>query len=161
MATACSRARLKRLLLRGSGLRFGRAAADQTVLVNVLISSAGRRVSLLRIFQRALGRAERRGTVFAADASPAAPCAFLTEGFFCVPRCGDSAYIPTLLDLCRRESIGLVVPTIDTELTYLARSRDSFEQAGGSVAVSSLETVERCADKAASHDWLESERRWN
>ncbi len=59
-----------------------------------------------------------------------------------------------VLETCRREEIGLVVPLIDAELSAYARVREQFRRLGISISVSSLETVEFTADKAATHDWL-------
>jgi carbamoyl-phosphate synthase large subunit len=114
----------------------------------VLLSSAGRRVELLQCFR---ADAERLGVnlrVVATDAMPelSAACQ-AADASFRVPRCTAAEFIPTLLDLCQRERVSLLVPTIDTELLTLARNREAFAALGTRVAVSSPAVVEMARDK--------------
>jgi carbamoyl-phosphate synthase large subunit len=120
---------------------------------NVLITSAGRRVALLRAFRSALD-ALGGGRVLAADARPSAPALHEADGHFLVPPCDGPDYVPALVDICRREDVVLVVPTIDTELPALARARDAFARAGVLVAVSGPATVDIAFDKAETAAFL-------
>jgi carbamoyl-phosphate synthase large subunit len=56
--------------------------------------------------------------------------------------------------LCRRESVSLLVPTIDTELAIYSGSRQQFEAIGTFIFISSPETVAIARDKVATHQWL-------
>src|SRR3954447_17859147 len=91
------------------------AGADLAV-GNVLISSAGRRVVLVDIFRQALQAAELPGRVMAADACSLAPALETADDGFVVPPCSEPTFIASMLDLCARERVSLLVPTIDTEL---------------------------------------------
>jgi carbamoyl-phosphate synthase large subunit len=122
--------------------------------VNVLISSAGRRVVLARLFRDALALLEVRGTVIAADASPLSATYTEASERFLVPRCTAPEFVPTLLDECRARKIDLIIPTIDTELPILASARGHFNAHGITVAVSGPETVAIGQDKALTHRWL-------
>ena len=121
---------------------------------NILLSSAGRRVALLRIFQGALREMGLGGQVFAADMSPLSSAYHLADGAFPVPRCTHHDFIPTVLELCRKHDIRLIVPTIDTELPAYANHRDEFTEAGVMVAISSPEVIALSGDKVLTHDWL-------
>lgn len=88
------------------------------------------------------------------DCSCTAPAAYLVDEFIRVPRCDDAGFLDTTVDLCRRENVSLLVPTIDTELAFYAEHRGNFIAVGTVVAISSRETVEICADKKKSHSWL-------
>jgi len=121
---------------------------------NVLISSAGRRVALLRIFRDALVEAGRKGKVMASDMSRLSSAACSADRSFLVPPCTSPAFIPAMLEICRENEIGLVVPTIDTELPAYASSRDLFSGIGTTVAVSSPEVVSIGGDKKMTHEWL-------
>jgi carbamoyl-phosphate synthase large subunit len=115
-------------------------------VTTVLLTSAGRRVSLLRAFRRAVA-ALGGGRVLAADVSGTAAALHEADAHFRVPRCDAPDYVPALLDICRREGVVLVVPTIDPELLPLSCARDQFAAAGVSVAVSHPATVETAFDK--------------
>jgi carbamoyl-phosphate synthase large subunit len=122
--------------------------------LNVLISSAGRRVTLLRGFQEALEALRVTGHVFATDASPLAAAWHAADDRWIVPRCDDPQFIPTLLDICERRNVRVVIPTIDTELAALAEHRCEFAARGATVVVSSPETVHIAANKAETNRWL-------
>jgi carbamoyl-phosphate synthase large subunit len=121
---------------------------------NVLLSSAGRRVSLLHIFREALHRAGVSGKVFASDVSRLSAAFHSADAGFSVPRCTRPEFIPAMLELCRQQDIRLIIPTIDTELLAYAQARESFERAGVTVAVSSPEVIHLARDKIATHEWL-------
>lgn len=113
--------------------------------MNVLLTCAGRRVSLLRAFQQAV--APYHGTVVAADHDPLAPAMRLAAHRAQVPLLSDAAYLPALLDLVRVHQIRLLVPTIDTELPLLAEAVPQLAALRCQAAISTLAFIERCADK--------------
>lgn len=114
-------------------------------MINVLMTSAGRRVSLLKAFKRAVEK--RAGTVLAADADPLAPALFLAHRGIQMEPLGREGYLDGLLKLVERERIGLVVPTIDTELELLSRNAGKFQDLGCLALVSGLELINICNDK--------------
>ncbi len=81
-------------------LRAAANTADLIRAMNVLLSSAGRRVSLLRLFPEALQRSQISGQVIAADASERAPAAYFADRFVKVPRCTEADFIPQVLEIC-------------------------------------------------------------
>ena len=121
---------------------------------NVLISSAGRRIALLDIFRLTLGEMGLRGRVLAADMSRFSAAFQAADAGFLVPACTSPEFIPAVLEVCRREGVRLVVPTIDTELPLYAASRERFAREGVQVAVSSPEAIAVCGDKEQTHRWL-------
>ena len=65
-----------------------------------------------------------------------------------VPPGDDPQFADVLLELCRRELIDVVVPTVDVELLPLARRRERFEAAAAVALVLAEEsTLEVCLDK--------------
>lgn len=116
------------------------------MLPNVLITAGSRRVPLVQAFQRALGQVGG-GSVIIADVSPFSPTVYLADGARQVPYSTEPEYVDTLLEVCKDERIGLVVPTIDDELPVLAARADDFAAIGACVAVSSVETTRISNDK--------------
>ena len=107
---------------------------------NILITSAGRRVSLLRNFRETLRKLYPEGKVFAMDMSPHLSAACMdADEYVKAPRVTDPCYLMYLEEFCLRQKINLVVPTIDTELTILAEAREKFAHKGIKLAVSSPE----------------------
>lgn len=116
--------------------------------VNILITSAGRRVSLIRSFQAELKKIDAEGKVYAIDSAPmlSAACQIADKCFKAL-RLADPLYIESLIDLCIENNISLIVPTIDTELLILARNKEKFKENGINVVISSANFVSICRDK--------------
>jgi carbamoyl-phosphate synthase large subunit len=121
---------------------------------NILISSAGRRVSLLRIFKRTLHEMGLRGNVVAVDTSRMSSAFHAADYAVQVPHCLNESFVPTMLEICRRHNIRLLIPTIDPELPVYAAHRDAFKAIGTTVCVSSPEVVAIGMDKVKTHEWL-------
>jgi carbamoyl-phosphate synthase large subunit len=113
--------------------------------LNILVSSAGRRTSLIRGFQQSV--ADSGGHVIAADADPLAPGLFIADRGEVLPRLDHPEYPSLLLELCRRHEIRLLVPTIDTELELLAKMSSEFAAQGTTVLVSDVRLIEATGDK--------------
>jgi carbamoyl-phosphate synthase large subunit len=121
----------------------------------VLISSVGRRVGLLQCFREALPAG---ATVNALDCSPTAPAARFADKTWLVPRCGSPDFPNAVLNVCTREKIDLVIPTIDPELPIYAAAAPRFRDAGIVTCISGPEAVQIGADKAATNRWLAQNR---
>jgi carbamoyl-phosphate synthase large subunit len=113
--------------------------------LNILVTSAGRRTSLVLAIMKA---AKPFGyKTLAADLDPLAPTCALADGAFRVPRVTSPEYIPALLRICREQEVGVIIPTIDTELPILAREAEAFQAEGILVALSTARFVTICGDK--------------
>ena len=123
--------------------------------MNIIITSAGRRVSLVRAFQLELKKIVPNGKVFAADANPelAAAC-YTADASLKLPMLNDQSYIDTLINLCRENHIKLIIPTIDTELMLLAGQEERFLRVGIKIMLSSLEFIKKCRDKRVTHTFF-------
>lgn len=114
---------------------------------NILILSAGRRVELVKSFQAA-AQAAGGMRVFATDIAPHLSSAcHVADAAFTVPRANDPHYIEALLSLAQREQVGLIIPTIDSELQQLADARLQFAQQGIEVVVADTDLVAKLRDK--------------
>lgn len=123
---------------------------------NILITSAGQRVALVRGFQETLRRFYPESKVYTTDMNPRlAPAAYISDGCFEVLRVTDPNYIPQIINLCKENQIGMIVPTIDTELLVLAENRSLFEQNNIFVSVSSLDFISICRDKRNTGEFFE------
>ena len=113
--------------------------------MNVLLTIAGRRTSLLQYFRACVH--ERDGRVWAGDLDPLAPTLQIADEAVVLPPIEEDAYIPTLLDLVQEHKIDLLVPLIDPELQPLAAARDAFAEAGCRALVSDSSLLDVVLDK--------------
>jgi len=119
---------------------------------NILITSAGQRVSLVRSFQAELKKTYPNAKVLAIDVCPelSAACQVADE-YFKVKPVSHKEYIIDLLMLCKKHNIGMVVPTIDTELLVLASHKELFSATDIHLIVPDAAFVAICRDKRKTH----------
>lgn len=116
--------------------------------LNILITSVGKRVSLTKKVKKELRKLIGDVTVYTCDMNPSmAPAGYVSDGCFKVPRCTSKDYRETLLTLCIENDIGLIIPTIDTELAILSANKELFAKQGIHVVVSDYDFVMMCLDK--------------
>jgi len=113
--------------------------------LNILLTSAGRRNSLVQAFQEAVR--PYGGKVLAADLDPLAPACAVADGAFCLPRVTESAFAPALSRLVRDQGVEMVIPTIDTELEPFSGLEPAFRAEGVRLLVSNPGFVAICRDK--------------
>jgi carbamoyl-phosphate synthase large subunit len=90
-------------------------------------------------------------TTFAGDIDPYAAGLYLVaaEQRRILPRGDDPGFVDRIAQLCERDEIDVVVPTVDSELLPLARERDRFAAAGVTLVLASEQTLAVCLDKWA------------
>lgn len=124
---------------------------------NVLILSAGRRVELIKCFQNAARKLNINSKVIAADCSQTAPALFFADKQAKLPLISDPNYIDSIIKLCNKENISLIVPTIDTDLLILSKNKDKIEKNTNSIVlVSDYDVIDICRDKIKTHKFLSS-----
>ncbi|HVF90456.1 MAG TPA: ATP-grasp domain-containing protein [Blastocatellia bacterium] len=116
-------------------------------MINVLFTSAGRRVELLRAFRNAYESLGLEGRIIALDIDPLAPALQVADSYYMVPRLDSPEYIPALTRICSREKPALIFPLIDPDIPVLARHREELEATGARVAVVSSEAARITSDK--------------
>lgn len=123
---------------------------------NILILSAGRRVELLQSFQKAAKRLNIKSNVVAGDCSETAPAIYFADRKAILPRINEDNYVDEIINVCKREGIRLVIPTIDTDLLLLSEERERIESESGAVVlISSTEVISICRDKINTQKFLE------
>jgi carbamoyl-phosphate synthase large subunit len=122
---------------------------------NILFTSAGRRVELLRAFRQAYQDLKLKGNIIVTDIDPLAPALHVADTYYIVPRVTDPAYIPTILEICQREKINLVFPLIDPDIPVLANHKSTFEATGIRLAVVPLSAVDIVNDKWQTHKFFQ------
>jgi carbamoyl-phosphate synthase large subunit len=124
---------------------------------NILISSAGKRVSLLKSFKSELIKFFPDAKIIAIDANPmlSAAC-HAADSFSIVPRLDERNYIIELINICKLFQVSLIIPTIDTELLLLSENETSLLKEGIIPIISSADFVKKCKDKRLTHKFFES-----
>ncbi|MGS1016241.1 ATP-grasp domain-containing protein [Allosphingosinicella humi] len=127
--------------------------------LGILLTSAGRRVELLRCFRRAGAELGAEIEIIACDCEPRLSAACReADAAFAVPTATDADYAEAVLEICARRGVGLVVPTIDPELPPLSLAAARFAAAGVRIAISEPAVVEIARDKLVTAGFLAAHR---
>lgn len=120
--------------------------------MNALITSAGRRVSLVREFQFELKKKYQGSKVYTTDSKPelSAACQ-VSDEYFKVPPVSDKEYVNFLLSICINNKIKIVIPTIDTELIVFAENKHLFNNHNIEIIISGVDLVKSCRNKRLTH----------
>ena len=116
-------------------------------MVNILITSVGRRTQLLKYFKKEL---HGIGNLVAVDCSNLAPALYIADKHYIVPRIDDPNYINIIKDICRKEKIVAILSLIDPELSLLAKQTEEFKEIGVTTIVSPYEACELWLNKYAT-----------
>jgi carbamoyl-phosphate synthase large subunit len=127
------------------------------MIQNILITSAGQRVSLVKIFQTEIKRINPLNKVFTIDSNPdLSPACQISDGFKRVSRVSNSNFILELLEICRELQISIIIPTIDTELLLLSKNKHLFLAEGIVPIVSEFHFIEICRDKRETNKFFKN-----
>lgn len=122
--------------------------------VNILFTSVGRRVELIRLFRKAYIDLRLDGKIIATDIDPLAPSLKEVDGFYIVPRTSDDGFIPAIAEICQREKINLVFPLIDPDIPVLTHNRTVIENSRTRLVVIPEEFVNITADKWQTYEFF-------
>ena len=124
--------------------------------MKILFTSVGRRVELLQAFRKAADKLDVELIIMGVDISQFAPALYFCDETRSVCRIKEPGYIPQLLEICEKEKVDCLIPTIDTDLLLLAENKERFEAVGTKVLISAVEKVKICRDKRYTTDYFMS-----
>ncbi|MBR1862702.1 MAG: ATP-grasp domain-containing protein [Ruminococcus sp.] len=122
--------------------------------LRILFTSVGRRVELMQAYKKAAAELGAKVTVYGADITDTAPALFFCDRRIIVKRIKDPGYIPQLLDVCQRENIDALIPTIDTDLLILSENKERFAGIGTQVLIGDPDKIRLCRDKRLTADYF-------
>lgn len=122
--------------------------------MNILFTNIGRRGYLVDFL-----KADRNfeGKVFVSDCDKTASGLYgAADEYFILPKPVDNPelYIDSLLSLCEKKRVDIVIPVIDPEIPILAKAKEHFAEKGIMVLVSDPEVVEICNSKKMMNRFL-------
>ena len=123
--------------------------------IHILVTGIGRRVELMQAFRQAALCLDINLKLYGADMEGTAPALAYCDYTRKVCAMRDKQYIPQLLEICEKDNIDLVIPTIDTDLLVLSQNVDRFEQIGVKVLISAQDKIQICRDKNNTGDFFE------
>ena len=116
---------------------------------NILITSAGRRVSLVNAFKSTAKKLDLDLKVFTTDLNPyyESPTSKFADKSFKIGFFSEPNYVNDLLKICIDNDVKIIVPTIDTELKLLSDSKNKFKKLGINIIISDSKLINILNDK--------------
>jgi len=114
--------------------------------VKVLVTSANRKLPLLRAIAEQLAAGGHSAQVVAGDSNPHCLASFAWPGFWQMPSV-DRVSADDVVDAILNEKVTHLIPTRDADVAFFAAQRDRLEGAGVACMVSGTHSVNRCLDK--------------
>lgn len=112
--------------------------------MNVLFTAIGRRVQLINHFKK-------YHKVVGVDIGELAPAKYFVDSFYKVPKWNDKGYIDTLLNICKKENVDMLIPLYEKEFILLCENREKFNEIGTMLILSNKKTIEIFNDKWESY----------
>jgi carbamoyl-phosphate synthase large subunit len=119
---------------------------------NILITSAGRRVSLVKAFIKELELLVPEAKVFVSDMNPnLSAAAQVAHKAFKICKIEEDCYIESLYNVCIENDIKLIIPTLDTELQKLSEIKKKFLKANIQIVISDQNLIKMSSNKTYSN----------
>lgn len=113
---------------------------------NVLVTSASKKIGLLKAIKKASNKISTDIKIFSGDINSNALCKYFTDDFYLMPRTIE-ANKSDILKWCKNNKISAIVPTRDGELLFWANWKSELLNNGIRVMVPDTHSVEICLDK--------------
>ncbi|RLG57683.1 MAG: hypothetical protein DRN88_02250 [Candidatus Hydrothermarchaeota archaeon] len=115
-------------------------------IVKVLVTGVGMGIGYgaIKALRREFGNSIK---IVGVDAKKLSVGFYMANKSYVVPLANKPSYVPTMIEICKKERIDVVLPCTDHELLPLAMSMEDFGRVGSKVIVSPLDTINTCRDK--------------
>jgi len=115
---------------------------------NVLITSISKKVPLIKAVSSGVQKVSGSSKIFGADVDDTCIGRYFVDVFWHMPKL-NALRIEYLIDYCKSNNIGAIIPTRDGELEFFARYKATLAEHGIAVMVSDYSIVNACLDKLA------------
>jgi len=117
--------------------------------MNILVTGVGGAVGsgAVKALRMEFGKGVK---IVGTDTSKLAPAFYIKDFLdksYLVPSANDPGFVQKLLDICKKEKVGVILPCTDHEVLPLSLKKERFIEEGIQVAVSPPETIKTCRDK--------------
>lgn len=123
--------------------------------INVLFTSVGRRVELVRVFKDAYRSLGLDGNIIGTDIDNLAPALHQVDRQYMVPRTDSPDFANTIIKICQKEEVDLVFPLTDYDIPVLAKHKREIKAAGATPVVLEPEQAAITGDKLLTNRFFE------
>jgi carbamoyl-phosphate synthase large subunit len=121
---------------------------DEQTNFNVLITSASRKIGMLKAIKSGMAKAGNNGQLYAGDISDECLARHFADKFWKMPKTREEN-TDEILTYCQKNNIKLIIPSRDGELEFWAKKKDSFAKKGIHLMVAKPQAIKWSVDKLA------------
>lgn len=100
---------------------------------------------------------EREVIVIGVDISDDPTNKYLVDKFYKVPAVKDPLYVETIINICKKEKVEIVIPQMSSELPVFLKNMDLFDEAGIIVSMTRTENVNIANNKLLLFEFMKRE----
>lgn len=115
--------------------------------MKLLITSIGKRVQLIKYLKKSC-------SVVGTDAGEMVPAAKFVDTFYKIPVISDEDYINSLLKICKKEEVDMIIPLHEYEFYKLCNNRHRFKEIGTILLLSSKRILDICQNKINTYNFF-------
>lgn len=115
--------------------------------MKILLTAIGRRVQLVKYLQRSC-------FIIGVDSGKFLAAKKFADEFYIVPKINNPLYIESILKICEKERVDLLIPLYEKEFELLCGHRDKFNEIGTSLLLSDLEVINTFNDKYKTYEFF-------
>jgi carbamoyl-phosphate synthase large subunit len=93
--------------------------------------------------------------IVAVDALPVSVGFLDADSYYQVPSGSDESYLKTILEICEKEAIKVVIPGSEPELKKMSDNREEFKKRGILLLINNEKVIDICMDKWKTVDFLQ------
>jgi carbamoyl-phosphate synthase large subunit len=111
--------------------------------------------SLGRELIKTLQHAKTNYRIIATDMARLRTGLFETSSSYITPKAGSEFYIPTILKICKKENVKVIIPGSESEIKEIVKNKQKFEDEEIEILANSLDIIQKCSDKFEMVELLE------
>lgn len=115
--------------------------------MNLLLTAIGKRIQLIN-------NLKKHFKIIGVDCSNLTPASYFADKFCQVPKYRKQEYISTLLDICKKEKVDILIPLFENEFPILDKNRDKFKEIGTFLMLSDKRVLSICNDKWTTYQFF-------
>ena len=124
---------------------------EENEMINILLTSAGRRSYIVDYFKSAEGI----GKVYASN-SIYTIALKRADDYLITPLIYDPEYISSIIEFCKKNDIKVVLSLFDIDLLILAQNSEVFKKNNIELILAPADFVRKCNDKYATYEFVTS-----
>jgi carbamoyl-phosphate synthase large subunit len=94
--------------------------------------------------------------IITVDHDPFNLCLYSMDKSYLVPSATEKSYLNKLLEICKKESVKVLIPGSEIELSIISKSRDLFKNENILLLINSKDVIELCQNKWTTYLFLKN-----